>query len=332
MEQIKKGNTPETVQPLVERESEEDVQLTGSEAKIAMTLEQEGGAPLVQVSSIVRSAHIPTPPFWGTKVVDSIPLEDVFSFINEAALFRGQWRITRGKRSEAEYKAIIEEKIRPDFEALKAKAKAEGLLQPKVVYGYFPCQSDGNDLHIYDPSTISNPQSTINNSNSPWLSFSFPRQAKDRHLCISDFFASRESGRMDVVAFHMVTMGAVASEHAKQLYDANEYRDYLYFHGLSVESAEALAELWHRRIRTELGIHGKDAPDIKRLFSQGYQGARFSFGYPACPNLEDHRKLFELIRPERIGVTMTEEYMLNPEQSTDAIIVHHPEARYFNIQ
>jgi len=332
MEQIKKGNMPETVQPLVERESEEDVQLTGSEAKIAMTLEQEGGTPLVQVSSIDRSAHIPTPPFWGTKVVDSIPLEDVFSFINEAALFRGQWRITRGKRSEAEYKAIIEEKIRPDFEALKAKAKAEGLLQPKVVYGYFPCQSDGNDLHIYDPSAISNPQSTTNSSNSPWLSFSFPRQAKDRHLCISDFFASRESGRMDVVAFHMVTMGAVASEHAKQLYDANEYRDYLYFHGLSVESAEALAELWHKRIRTELGIHGKDAPDIKRLFSQGYQGARFSFGYPACPNLEDHRKLFELIRPERIGVTMTEEYMLNPEQSTDAIIVHHPEARYFNIQ
>ena len=140
------------------------------------------------------------------------------------------------------------------------------------------------------------------------------------------------SGKIDVVAFHLVTMGKTASEYSKKLFDSNEYKEYLYFHGLSVESAEALAELWHKKIREELGIADKDSPEIKRLFSQGYQGSRFSFGYPACPNLEDHKKLFDLLKPERIGVTMTDEFMLNPEQSTDAIIVHHPEARYFNIK
>jgi Methionine synthase I, cobalamin-binding domain len=165
-----------------------------------------------------------------------------------------------------------------------------------------------------------------------WLRFTFPRQKDDRFLCISDYFAPASSEKVDVVAFHMVTMGKAASEYSKKLFDSHEYKDYLYFHGLSVESAEALAELCHKKIREELGIAGKDAPEIKRLFSQGYQGSRFSFGYPACPNLEDHVKLFELLKPERIGVTMTDEFMLNPEQSTDAIIVHHPEARYFLIK
>jgi len=165
-----------------------------------------------------------------------------------------------------------------------------------------------------------------------WLRFTFPRQKSDRFLCISDYFASVSSGKSDVIAFQMVTMGKTASEYSKQLLDSNEYKDYLFFHGLSVESTEALAELTHKRIREELGIAGKDAKDIKRLFSQGYQGSRFSFGYPACPNLEDHIKLFELLKPERIGVTMTDGFMLSPEQSTDAIIVHHPEARYFNVK
>jgi 5-methyltetrahydrofolate--homocysteine methyltransferase len=162
--------------------------------------------------------------------------------------------------------------------------------------------------------------------------FAFPRQRGDRHLCLSDYFASVESGRMDVVAFFLVTMGRVASEYSARLFGADDYKAYLYFHGLSVESAEALAELWHKRIRTELGIDGKDAPDIRRLFSQGYQGSRYSFGYPACPNLEDQAKLFGLLDGGRIGVVLTEEYSLEPEQSTNAIIVHHPAARYFNIK
>ena len=190
-----------------------------------------------------------------------------------------------------------------------------------MVYGYFPCWSEGNDLVILEED-----QKTER------LRFSFPRQRDDRHLCLADYFASRDSGRVDVAAFHLVTMGRVASKHSSRLFAADNYKDYLYFHGFSVESAEALAEYWHKRIRAELGIAGNDAGEIRRLFSQGYQGSRYSFGYPACPNLEDQVKLFALLDGERIGVHLTEEFSLDPEQSTNAIIVHHPEARYFNIR
>ena len=311
-------------------ETEDGETLIGTEAKIALMLAEEEKTP--QHSEIKMAVEIPKPPFWGSKVVDNISLDEVFRYINEAALIRGQWRVVRGKKSEADYKRILQDQIYPELESLKIKIKNEKLLQPKVVYGYFPCQSDGNDLIIYAlPDGISNfefPNSKLKE----WLRFTFPRQNNDRFLCISDYFAPVSSGKIDVVAFHLVTMGKEASEYSKKLFDSNEYKEYLYFHGLSVESAEALAELWHKKIREDLGIAGKDAPDIKRLFSQGYQGSRFSFGYPACPKLEDHKKLFDLLNPERIGVTMTDEFMLNPEQSTDAIVVHHPEARYFNIK
>ena len=207
----------------------------------------------------------------------------------------------------------------------------ERLLVPKVVYGFFPCQSDGNDLIIYRTDSLSIPAAGAG-SIKEQLRFTFPRQGNDRYLCISDYFASVESMKVDTVAFSMVTMGERASEYSRMLFESNRYKEYLYFHGLSVEATEALAELWHKKIRAELGIGGKDAGETKRLFSQGYQGSRFSFGYPACPNLEDHQKLFELLKPERIGVTLTDEWMMQPEQTTDAIIVHHPEARYFTIQ
>lgn len=297
------------------------------------------------VAKSVAPADIPTPPFWGTTVVENIPLEEVFYFINEAALIRGQWQVRRGKITEAEYKKMLDEKVYPDFQRLKVKVKREHLLDPKVVYGYFPCQSDGDDLIIYRPArmnnpsetwnilpelTIRNPQSAAQDFNE-WLRFTFPRQIKGRFFCNSDFFASKDSGKIDVVAFHLVTMGKVASEHSAKLFKSNNYKEYLYFHGLSVESVEALAELWHKKIREELNIHQKDSDDVKKLFSQHYRGSRYSFGYPACPALEDQEKLFKLLRPERIGVSLTEEYQLVPEQSTSAIIVHHPEARYFNI-
>ncbi len=210
--------------------------------------------------------------------------------------------------------------------------KRERLLEPKVVYGYFPCQSDGNDLIIYH--SPNNPQSEIRNSQSltEWLRFSFPRQQHHPHLCLSDYFASVHSGKADVVAFHLVTVGRTASDYSRKLFESDQYKDYLYFHGLSVESAEALAELWHKRIREELGIAGKDAKETRKLFSQGSQGSRYSFGYPACPKLEDQVKLLELLQPQRIGVELTEEFQLVPEQSTSAIIAHHPEARYFNVK
>ncbi|MBI4429999.1 MAG: hypothetical protein HY562_12875 [Ignavibacteriales bacterium] len=256
--------------------------------------------------------------------MQDIPVDEVFQYVNDIALIRGQWRVVRGKLSEQEYQRILKAQIYPEYEELKKSVKAENLLEPKVVYGYFPCRSDGDDLVIYRPSSIPQLQE--------WLRFSFPRQQDGRRLCISDFFAPVDSGRTDVVGFHLVTVGMKASQYSKKLFEANNYKDYLYFHGLSVESAEGLAELWHKRIREELGISAKDGKEIRKLFSQTYQGSRYSFGYPACPNLEDQAKLFELLKPERIGVSLTEEFQLDPEQSTSAIIVHHPEARYFNVK
>ncbi len=322
MEQLKtKGiesfSTASAPEVLSEEEGEE--LLTGSEAKIAAALKEQAALPVR--SKVSLDVPIPTPPFWGTKVVENIPLDEVYAYINEAALIKGQWQVRKGKRSEEEYRNEVDTKVRPDLERLKLQAKAERLLEPKVVYGYFPCNAEGNDLVIYRED-----------QRTEWLRFTFPRQKDDRFLCLSDYFAPKGSGKVDVIPFHMVTMGKRASEHSAALYAANDYKEYLYFHGLSVETAEALAELWHKKIREELGIAGKDAKEIKRLFSQGYQGSRYSFGYPACPNLEDHAKLFQLLQPERIGVHLTEEFMLEPEQSTDALIVHHPEAKYFAVK
>ncbi len=271
-------------------------------------------------SDVATDVEIPPPPFLGSRVALDIPLEDVFAYINETALFKGQWQFKQGRTSAEEYQALVAERVRPVFDELKARSEREGLLVPRAVYGYFHCQSSGNDLIIYDGST-----------RSEITRFTFPRQPAGKRLCLADYFASVESGQMDVVAFHLVTMGRRASEYSQQLFKADNYSDYLYFHGLSVESAEALAELWHKKIRQELGIAGKDAQNLNELFRQGYQGSRFSFGYPACPNLEDQVKLFELLDPSRIDVELTEEFQLDPEQSTSAIIIHHQEARYFSI-
>ncbi len=276
---------------------------------------------------IARDVDIPTPPFFGTRVADDIPLECVFNYLNEIALFRGQWQFKRGdKQSPKEYEAFVEKTVRPIFNEWMQRCIEERILQPKVVYGYFLCQSDGDNLLVYDP------QSSILNPQSPIVRFSFPRQSVAPHWCISDFFAAKDSGRMDVLALHLVTVGARASEMTTQLYQENKYTDYLYLHGLSVEIAEALAEYWHKRVREELGIAGEDADEVRKLFQQKYRGSRYSFGYPACPDLELHEQLFQLLRPERIGVTMTEEFHLVPEQSTSALIVHHPQAKYFNVK
>ena len=276
--------------------------------------------------SAVRSdVAIPRLPFYGSRVVDDISLDDVFAFVNETALFKGQWQFKQGRRPPEEYEALVRDKVRPIYEELKERSKREQLLVPRVVYGYFPCQSSGNDLII-----LNEDQKTER------LRFTFPRQASikgttGKNLCLADFFAAKDSGRVDVVGFHLVTMGKRASEYAHELFKSDNYADYLYFHGLSVEGAEALAELWHKRIREELGIAGEDAADVRKLFQQNYQGSRFSFGYPACPNLEDQAKLFALLDPARIGVELSEEFQLDPEQSTSAIIVHHPEAKYFSV-
>jgi 5-methyltetrahydrofolate--homocysteine methyltransferase len=301
----------------------------------------KGGRPIFRLrSEVARDAPVPRAPFFGSKTVDAIAIEKVFEYVNEVALVRGQWQFRRGKRSEAEYQMELETVVRPRLEELKLRLKREKALCPAVAYGYFPCQADGDDLIVYRPASL--PADSLHapwprtdyarDELVEWLRFSFPRQGGDRYLCIADFFRAVDEGVMDVGAFQIVTMGARASEFTAALFDQDKYQDYLYIHGLAVESAEALAEYWHKSVREELGIGGRDAADIRRLFSQGYQGSRYSFGYPACPNLEDQTKLFELLRPERIGITLSEEYQLDPEQSTSALIVHHPEAKYFNVK
>ena len=304
--------------------------LVGEDAKLgtiaARARVRSSGDSTHTVRSDVRTeVEIPQPPFYGSRVVEDIDLDEVFAFVNETALFKGQWQFKQGKKSKEEYAEIVETKVRPAYEELKERSKREKLLTPKVVYGYFPCQSSGNDLIIYAEDQKTEIQR-----------FTFPRQPQEqrggKNLCLADYFASVESGKIDVVAFDLVTMGRRASEYSAELFKRDDYRDYLLFHGLSVEAAEALAEMWHKRIRAELGIAGNDAPQLAKLFHQGYQGSRYSFGYPACPRLEDQTKIFELIRPEKIGVELTEEFQLDPEQSTSAIIVHHPEAKYFNIE
>jgi 5-methyltetrahydrofolate--homocysteine methyltransferase len=304
--------------------------LVGEDAKLGqeaarVSSRSAGDTTHTNRSEIATLADIPKAPFYGSKVVEITDLTKVFAYINETALFKGQWQFKQGKKTTEEYKQILDETVYPKFAEVKAKAIREKLLEAKLVYGYFPCQSEGNDLIIYQ-----------DDEKTERMRFTFPRQAVEqrggKNLCLADYFASVDSDKIDVVAFDLVTMGRRASEHSAELFKSDNYQDYLLFHGLSVESAEALAELWHKRIREELGIAGNDAPELAKLFHQGYQGSRYSFGYPACPNIADQTKLFELLEPGRIDVELTEEFMLDPEQSTSAIIVHHPEAKYFNVE
>ncbi len=309
--------------------------------------QDQGPAVAVVRSEVLRSGEgeltIPTPPFWGSKAIHNFDLGEIFSYLNENALIRGQFRVRQGSSSNADYEAMLAEKITPMLENMKARCIAESLLQPKAVYGYFPCRSKGNQLIVYknkgnqettdfSDTTIPAIPSTELGELEEWVRFDFPRQQFGRRLCIADFFSNGARGEYDVLPAQIVTMGEVASTHAAALFAGNHYSDYLYFHGLSVESAEALAELVHKQIRAELGYGQFDQADRKKFFQQGYRGTRYSFGYPACPNLEDQSQLFTLLKPERIEVSLSEEFQLVPEQSTSAIVVVHPQAKYFNIE
>jgi len=299
------------------------------EAEVAEMRERESaarGESRTAVKSRMKlreDVAIPAPPFWGDRLVEEIDLDDIYPFINTVALFRGQWGFKKGHRSDEEYSREIADVVEPIFERLKATCKDEKILRPEVVYGYYPCNSDGDDLIIFDP--------VPGNHDREIERFTFPRQDKRDELCISDYFRSADSGEKDVVAFTCVTMGVEVSHRARQLFERNEYTEYLYLHGLGVESAEALAELWHKRVREELRIAGEDSPVIRELFQQKYRGCRYSFGYPACPDMSDQEKLFRLLKPERIGCVLTDNWQIDPEQSTSAIIVHHPDAKYFTV-
>ncbi len=270
-------------------------------------------SPLVQ-----DVPEIPQPPFFGVRVRKDFPLDTLFAWINETALFKNQWQLKTA--SATDYIRLVEEKYRPVLKALCEEVKTNDWFHPKAVYGYFPAQSEGNDVIVYDPESRDQELSRI----------SFPRQREGRMLSIADFFAPRSSPRMDVIGFSVVTIGHRASEVTQKLFEAGDFTRYLYLHGLSVETAEALAEYMHQQIRIDLGIADEDATEVRDLFHQKYRGSRYSFGYPACPNLEDQAKIFALLKPEEaIGVRLTEGFHLEPEQSTNALIVHHPQAKYF---
>jgi 5-methyltetrahydrofolate--homocysteine methyltransferase len=290
------------------------------ERKVANTRVKSEEAPIDTTrSDVAVDVDIPTPPFFGSRVVKGIQLSDYAGMLDERALFVGQWGL---KGNRGEYENMVETEGRPRLRSSLNEVQANGWLNAAVVYGYFPCYSEGNDLVILHHEG--------DNKGKERTRFTFPRQTRDRRLCISDFFASKESGKTDVVAFHVVTMGSTVSEAAAKLFAANNYREYLELHGLSVQLTESLAEHWHARMREELSVKADDSADLQGILDQGYRGSRYSFGYPACPDLEQQVQLCELLDPARIGVELSEEFQLHPEQSTSAIIVHHPEAKYFN--
>jgi 5-methyltetrahydrofolate--homocysteine methyltransferase len=287
----------------------------------AASVDEETGPVFAERSAVVSDApSIPTPPFWGVRVCKDFDLREVFQYINDTALFKNQWQLKT--TSQEDYVRLVEQKFRPIKMQLQEEIIASGIFEPKVVYGYFPAQTDGNDVIVYAETGAPAPREL--------LRFTFPRQREGRKLCISDFFAPKNSGKMDVIGLSLVTIGSKASEETQRLFEGGEYTRYLYLHGLSVETAEALAEYLHKKMREELGIAGEDSPHTRDLFHQKYQGSRYSFGYPACPNLEDQTKLFALLHPEEnVGVKLTTGFLLEPEQSTSAIVVHHPQAKYF---
>jgi 5-methyltetrahydrofolate--homocysteine methyltransferase len=271
-------------------------------------------------SDVVPVSEPPALPFYGARKQTRFDIFEVYKYVNPIALYRGQWQFRRPEEmSNPEFAQWLSEKADPIFERLKRELAT--VLKPRVKWGYFPCASEGNDLVIYH-----------DDAKTERMRFNFPRQRDLRRQCLADFFQPVGSEITDVVGFHIVTVGGDVSKREQELFAAGEFQDYLFTHGMGVETAEALAEYWHRQIRHELGIADQEPADMRLLFSARYHGARYSFGYPACPNLEDQAKLFELLEPQDIGIELSEEFMLVPEQSTSAIIVHHPGAKYFNIR
>ncbi len=274
-------------------------------------------------SDVAVDNPVPTSPFLGDRIIKGVALADYAPYLDERALFAGQWGLKPSRGDGPSYDELVETEGKPRLRYWLDRIQTESMIEPAVVYGYFPCNSDGNDLVVYHHDGP--------NTGSERVRFTFPRQSRDRFLCLSDFYRPIESGEPDVVPFTIVTMGKAASDATARLFEADSYRDYLELHGLSVQLTEALAEYWHARVRDELGLGSFDSPDMDYLIAkQGYRGSRYSFGYPACPDLEQQVQLMELLQPGRIGVELSEEFQLHPEQSTSAIIAHHPEAKYFN--
>ena len=305
MDQISSGKTPEI-------KITEEIELEGTVTSAPKKTEK---------GEIIYPVEPPAPPFWGKRIIKGIPVSEVIPYVNKKALFLSRWQGKAKSQRRAEFEKFKQEVLEPEFNKIVEKATQKELITPTVVYGYFPCNSEGDDLHIYEHPDSDNPIKT----------FTFARQQIENGVCIADYFLPVSSGKKDVIGMQVVTAGKKASEESQRLFKNNEYQKYLYWHGFSVEFAEALAEYWHKQMRRELGIEGEDSLEIKKLYTCHYHGCRYSFGYPACPNLDDQVKLFQLLKPEEIGVELTEEFQMVPEQSTSAIIVHHPQAKYFGV-
>ncbi|HIE21214.1 MAG TPA: methionine synthase, partial [Acidimicrobiia bacterium] len=268
--------------------------------------------------SVRTDNEIFKPPFVGSRVVKGISLDDIIPYLNLTALFRNQWQF---RPESGENDAEFKERLQPLLREQLATARADDLLVPAVVYGYFPANGDGDELVVWEDDT----------RNNQLARFRFPRQSEDPYLCIADFFRPADSGEIDYAAFHIVTMGERVSERTRSLFEEDRYQDYLLLHGLGVEMAEALAEYWHFRVRSEWGFADEDGPTLHSLFRQKFRGGRYSWGYPACPDLEDNETVARLLGADRIGIVVGEEtgYQYHPEQTTSAIICHHPQAKYF---
>ena len=267
-----------------------------------------------------RDNAVPKVPFYGYRILKNISLMEVCKWVNKFTLFRQQWQFKQGDRTPREFELFLQENVEPVFERFKMQAIRERILEPKVIYGYFRCYSEQDDLVVLDDA-----------GKQELVRFNFPRQQREPYECISDFFRPQGAGEPDVVGFHIVTMGKRATEAEQKLFKADKYQEYLYLHGFGVETTEALAEYVHAMIRRDMGVHLQDRRSKEEIFRQGYQGSRYSFGYPACPNLEDQKKLFQLLPGDKIGVQLSETFQMVPEQSTSAIIVHHPQAKYFSV-
>jgi 5-methyltetrahydrofolate--homocysteine methyltransferase len=293
-------------------------------------------------SDVAANNEIPVPPFWGTRIVKGVALGDYSAFLDERATFMGQWGLKPGRGDDgASYEQLVDTEGRPRLRYWLDRILAEGIADASVIYGYFPVVSEGNevivrhhgdDMHglFGTPGVLAPDGGSGGELGAERLRFAFPRQARDRHLCLADFVAAADSDRTDVLPVQLATFGDRISAVTAELFAADSYRDYMELNGLAMQLTEALAEFWHARIREELGFSGEDPADLAGMFKLDYRGARFSLGYPACPDMEDRRKVVTLLKPERVGVELSEELQLHPEQSTDAFVFHHPEAKYFS--
>jgi 5-methyltetrahydrofolate--homocysteine methyltransferase len=279
----------------------------------------EIGAAQARRRRLTQDVPVPTPPFWGTRVIEAAP-KAVVPFLNERSLYQFQWGYRKQGRSFDDFLGWAKQELRPVMRRMLALCEERGILKPQAAYGYWKAAGQGNDLIVFDQD-----------GQTELCRFALPRQPREDGECIADFFRDVDDAQRDVIGLQVVTVGQQASDVAREWFEENRYQDYLYLHGLSVEMAEAMAEYAHKRIRAELGYAGEDDRDMEKMLAQGYRGSRYSFGYPACPRVEDQEGLLKLLGAERVGVSLSDEWQLHPEQSTSAIVVLNPRAKYFSV-